>query len=140
MSTSIKGINIYINLKNQSLIESHLLNIKAKIIEYKAYALNKDKYIIIYILSDGAIKITDIKDNLIENIEANPLLKTSFGTGEDKTNPQKYTISDSGSISVGGRIMYKDDNGNFHKITITPGDEVIRLYTPYKIAGGNEEF
>lgn len=36
--------------------------------------------------------------------------------------------------------MYKDDNDNLHKITITPGDEVIRIYSPYIINGVNEEF
>ena len=82
-------------------------------------------------MSNGDIKITNKNYENLEVISLSEQLKMVFGTGNGLTNTTQYYIDNSSKILQSGTMGYVDQLNRKHTITISTGDEVIRIYSPY---------
>lgn len=131
LSISVSVISIYKKVQIQSSIDSYLLSIKSKLIYYKNDCLNNNYQVYFKIQNNGDIKITNKKYKVIEEIQAPQYMTMVFGGGIAQTNTTEYLITPSGTINQSGTIGFRRGDEKY-AITISVGDEVIRIYSPYK--------
>lgn len=129
MSIFIKSYSTLNKISTESNIQGYLINIKNKWIYYKEYCIKNQVRVDIEITATGIIQIKDSDRRVIEEIYTNKNLKMVFGTRVGETNTISYSIDFLGKVREAGTIGFVDFKGNKYKITITPGDEVIRIYT-----------
>lgn len=138
VSISIKGIGIYSKLVSESEIENYLVTLKNKFIYYKEFCISNKTNITFSILSNGDIEVKDKSYSIVEVIRREENLQIVFGTGESQTNTRTYYIDETSKIHQSGTLGFKDIYSNKYKLTISPGDEVIRIYSKYDASNPKE--
>ena len=139
LSISLTGVVVYKNLIEESNKQTYLIKIKESFIYYKEYALKNQTNLTFKIKKDGSIEFLNSNNKIIEKIDKIKELTLEHNSGTNETNLYRYDIDYSGKIIQSGRISFSDKNNVNHRITISTGDEIIRIYSPYN-PSKTEEF